>query len=58
VKPGTRDETRVVGNLFDFKLHAPVEIHRMIWNAGVSEKSSSGFGWVEVKEMEGRLRRD
>jgi CRISPR/Cas system endoribonuclease Cas6 (RAMP superfamily) len=30
----------------------------MIWNAGVSEKSSSGFGWVEVKEMEGRLRRD
>jgi CRISPR-associated endoribonuclease Cas6 len=55
VKPGTRDETRVVGNLFDFKLHAPVEIHRMIWNAGVSEKSSSGFGWVEVKEIEGEI---
>ena len=47
MKPGTREETRVVGNLFDFELTAPVEIHQMIWNAGVSEKSSSGFGWVE-----------
>lgn len=47
IKPGTREESRVIGNLFDFELTAPVEIHRMIWNAGVSEKSSSGFGWVE-----------
>jgi CRISPR-associated endoribonuclease Cas6 len=48
IKPGTREESRVVGNLFDFELSAPVEVHRMIWNAGVSEKSSSGFGWVEL----------
>jgi len=47
MKPGTKEESRVVGNLFDFELTAPVEVHRMIWNAGVSEKSSSGFGWVE-----------
>ena len=47
IKPGTSEESRVVGNLFDFELTAPVDIHRMIWNAGVSEKSSSGFGWVE-----------
>lgn len=46
MKPGTREETRVIGNLFDFELSAPVDVHRMIWNAGVSEKSSSGFGWV------------
>jgi CRISPR-associated endoribonuclease Cas6 len=45
IKPGTSEETRVVGNLFDFELTAPVDVHRMIWNAGVSEKSSSGFGW-------------
>jgi len=45
MKPGTQEESRVVGNLFDFELSAPVEVHRMIWNAGVSEKSSSGFGW-------------
>lgn len=48
MKPGTRGETRVIGNLFGFELTAPVEVHRMIWNAGVSEKSSSGFGWVEM----------
>ena len=46
MKPGTSEETRVIGNLFEFELTAPVEVHRMIWNAGVSEKSSSGFGWV------------
>jgi len=48
MKPGTREESRVVGNLFDFELSAPVEVHRMIWNAGVSEKSSSGFGWLAL----------
>jgi len=47
MKPGTPEQSRVIGNLFEFELTAPVEVHRMIWNAGVSEKSSSGFGWVE-----------
>ena len=49
MKPGTKEESRVVGNLFDFTLTAPAEVHRMVWNAGVSEKSSGGFGWVEVE---------
>ncbi|MBP7103188.1 MAG: hypothetical protein KBA86_08060 [Bacteroidales bacterium] len=48
IKPGTKEESRVVGNLFDFELTAPVEVHRMIWHAGVSEKSSEGFGWLEI----------
>ena len=48
IKPGTKEESRVVGNLFDFELTAPIEVQRMIWNAGVSEKSSEGFGWLEV----------
>ena len=48
MKPGTPEESRVIGNLFEFELTAPVEVHQMIWNAGVSEKSSSGFGWVET----------
>lgn len=47
MKPGMKEESRVVGNLFDFSLTAPVELQEMVWNAGVSEKSSSGFGWVE-----------
>ncbi|GAF02864.1 CRISPR-associated endoribonuclease Cas6 [Saccharicrinis fermentans] len=48
IKPDTPQQSRIVGNLFDFELYAPVDVHKMIWNAGVSEKSSSGFGWVEV----------
>ena len=51
IKPGTPAQTRVVGNLFDFELTAPVELHRMIWNAGVSEKSATGFGWVELSPV-------
>lgn len=49
IKPGTPQQSRVIGNLFDFELTAPIEIHKMVWNAGVSEKSSSGFGWVEIE---------
>ncbi|GAO28622.1 CRISPR-associated endoribonuclease Cas6 [Geofilum rubicundum] len=48
LKPGTKEETRVVGNIFDFELAAAPAVHQMIWNAGISEKSASGFGWVEV----------
>ncbi len=51
IKPGTKEQSRIVGNLFDFELTAPLEIHRMIWGAGVSEKSSSGFGWCEVNNQ-------
>jgi CRISPR-associated endoribonuclease Cas6 len=48
IKPGTKEETRVIGSLFDFTLKASPEVHKMIWNAGISEKSSNGFGWVEL----------
>lgn len=51
MKPGTIEESRIVGNIFDFELTAPTAVHEMIWGAGVSEKSSSGFGWME--ELEG-----
>ncbi len=47
IKPHTKEQTRIVGNLFDFELTAPIAVHRMIWNAGVSEKSANGFGWME-----------
>lgn len=49
IKNGTSAQTRVVGNIFDFEISATIEIHKMIWNAGVSEKSSSGFGWCEIR---------
>ncbi|MBK5261552.1 MAG: hypothetical protein JJE17_03130 [Peptostreptococcaceae bacterium] len=49
IKPGSKNETRVVGILCNFAFTAPVKIHKMIWSAGLCEKSSLGFGWVELK---------
>ncbi|HZK03784.1 MAG TPA: CRISPR-associated endoribonuclease Cas6 [Bacteroidaceae bacterium] len=49
IKPGSKEETRVIGTLCDFTLTAPVVIHKMIWHAGLCEKSSLGFGWIEIK---------
>jgi CRISPR-associated endoribonuclease Cas6 len=57
IKPGTKDETRVVGNLFDFELTASPSVHQMIWNAGISEKSASGFGWVCLPKEFGGIKR-
>jgi len=55
MKPGTKEQSRIVGSLFEFELTAPLEVHRMIWGAGVSEKSSSGFGWVEINFISDRV---
>lgn len=49
IKPDTPQESRVVGNLFEFELKAPIAVHQMIYGAGISEKSAVGFGWVEQK---------
>lgn len=62
IKPHTPQQTRVVGSLFDLQLSAPLEVHWMIWNAGISEKSSNGFGWLEeikvypLTEFESRIK--
>ncbi len=48
IKPGTREQTRVKGFVYDFELTAPVEIHEMAYSAGFGEKNAIGFGWGEV----------
>ena len=55
VKPGTREQSRIVGNLFELELTAPIDVQRMVWNAGICEKSSSGFGWLEVLNTTDRV---
>jgi CRISPR-associated endoribonuclease Cas6 len=50
IKPETPHQTRVIGNIFDFDLTAPIEVHHMIWGSGTSEKSSLGFGWCELND--------
>lgn len=46
IKALTDQETKVRGFLYDFELQAPLELHRLLYAAGVGEKGSMGFGWV------------
>lgn len=48
LKPYTPEQSKVRGFVFDFTLTCPVEIHQLILAAGIGEKNSMGFGWVEV----------
>ncbi len=48
IRPNTPQQSRVRGFLYPFSLTAPPEVHRLILSAGVGEKNSTGFGWVEV----------
>jgi CRISPR-associated endoribonuclease Cas6 len=47
MKPGTAQESKVRGYVFDFKLTAPTKLHQLIRASGIGEKGSTGFGWVE-----------
>ena len=47
LKPGTPQQSKVRGYVYGFELTAPTEIHRLILAAGIGEKNSTGFGWVE-----------
>ncbi|MBL6447072.1 CRISPR-associated endoribonuclease Cas6 [Fulvivirga sp. 29W222] len=48
IKALTRSETKVRGWLFDCELTAPVEVQEFVWDVGLGEKGSMGFGMVEA----------
>jgi CRISPR-associated endoribonuclease Cas6 len=48
IKPYTPEQSKVRGFVFDFSLTCPVEIHQLILAAGIGEKNSMGFGWMEI----------
>ncbi|MDX9883754.1 MAG: CRISPR-associated endoribonuclease Cas6 [Prolixibacteraceae bacterium] len=48
VKPGTKQQSKIRGYIFDFELKAPEEFHRLILSSSIGEKGSTGFGWCEV----------
>lgn len=56
VKPDSDKPVKVIGSRFSFWLDAPTEVHQMIWNAGISEKSAMGCGWLEVVSKREVLR--
>jgi CRISPR-associated endoribonuclease Cas6 len=47
-KEGTKAETKVRGFLLDFKINSTPEMMQIIYNCGIGEKGSMGFGMVEV----------
>jgi len=50
IKKGTPDASEIRGFLFDFRMQAPVELMQIMYEAGLGEKNSIGFGMVEVKK--------
>lgn len=48
IKEGRPAETQVIGYQYTFQLTAPAELLKFVWDAGLGEKGSLGFGCVEV----------
>lgn len=44
IAPGTERETKVRGFLYDFELRCPAPWKRFLWQTGLGEKNSMGFG--------------
>ena len=53
MKPGTSQQSKVRGFVYDFTLACPAEMHQLVLDCGIGEKNSMGFGWVEPSEVEG-----
>jgi CRISPR-associated endoribonuclease Cas6 len=49
IKTGTSEMTHVRGYNFEFRMRAPKELMKMMWDSGLGEKGSTGFGMVTVK---------
>ena len=49
IKTGTPEASDIRGFLFDFRMKAPTELMQIMYDAGLGEKNSMGFGMVEVR---------
>ena len=47
IKTGTPEASEIRGFLFDFRIKAPIELMRIMYDSGLGEKNSLGFGCVE-----------
>lgn len=50
IKADSPAETKVKGYLYEFELQAPIPIQKLLYYGGFGEKTSQGFGMVEVKK--------
>jgi len=49
IKAGTPETSNIRGFMFDFRMKAPVELMKIMYDAGLGEKNSIGFGMVGLK---------
>jgi len=52
IKSGTKQESKLRGYLYNFRIKAPAELIRLGYYAGFGEKNSLGFGCGEIVENE------
>lgn len=48
IKADTPQQTRVKGYRFDFRISLPIELMRLMYDCGLGEKSSLGFGMIKI----------
>ena len=51
IKTGTPEASNVRGYMFDFRMKAPEGLMRIMYESGMGEKGSLGFGCVEYKAL-------
>jgi len=51
IKAGTLQQTYIVGYMARFSLRLPVELMKLVYETGVGEKGSMGFGMVELRSF-------
>ncbi|MDO5571918.1 MAG: CRISPR-associated endoribonuclease Cas6 [Bacteroidales bacterium] len=47
IKRFTKDETKVIGYMYKFRIKLPIVLHKLLYNTGLGDKVGLGFGCVE-----------
>lgn len=50
IKAGTSEETKVKGYMFQFKVHAPIELIKLMYESGAGSLCAQGFGCLKVEK--------
>lgn len=58
IKSGTPQETRVRGFMCRFRITAPVELMKIMYESGMGEKGSTGFGMVALIKQKALSQRN
>lgn len=57
IKAGTDRQTQVRGYMYQFKINTPPDLIRIIYESGLGEECSQGFGCMEVIDLQRKRRK-